>query len=51
LLQIPNLTTCPSSPAAREFISAAIPFDLLRKRKPLCKKQMLVMVRQRWTRW
>jgi hypothetical protein len=29
---IPNLTTCPTSPAAREPISVAIPFDLLRKR-------------------
>jgi hypothetical protein len=27
------ITTCPSSPAARESISVAIPIDLLRKRR------------------
>jgi hypothetical protein len=30
---IANLTTCPSSPAAREPISVVISYDLLRKRR------------------
>jgi hypothetical protein len=33
LVPIPNLTTCPSSPAIRESIFVAISFDLLRKRR------------------
>jgi hypothetical protein len=33
LRPIPNLITCPSCPAAREPISVAILFDLLRKKR------------------
>jgi hypothetical protein len=35
---IPNLSTCPSSPAAREPIFVAILFDLLRKKGALMQK-------------
>ncbi|SAM06726.1 hypothetical protein [Absidia glauca] len=38
LRPIPTLTTCPSSPAAREPISVAISFDLLRKGKVMVQK-------------
>jgi hypothetical protein len=34
----PNLTTCPSSPAAREPISVAISFDLLRLKEAMMQK-------------
>jgi hypothetical protein len=33
LRPIPNLTTCPSRPGARDPMSVAISFDLLRKRR------------------
>jgi hypothetical protein len=33
-----NLSKCPSSPGAREPISAAIPFDLLRKQEVMVQK-------------
>jgi hypothetical protein len=38
LSPIPNLTTCPSSPAAREPISVAIAFDHLRKKGAMVQK-------------
>ncbi|SAM06028.1 hypothetical protein [Absidia glauca] len=52
---IPNQTTCPSSPAAREAISVAIPSDQLRKKGAMMQKanvshgkpKMDMMVRRR----
>jgi hypothetical protein len=38
LRPIPNLTTCPSSPGAREPISVAIPFAHLRKNGAIMQK-------------
>jgi hypothetical protein len=35
---IPNLSTCPSISGAREPISVAIPFDLLRKNGAMSKR-------------
>jgi hypothetical protein len=35
LAPLSNIITCPSSPDAREPISVAIPFDLLRKKEAL----------------
>jgi hypothetical protein len=46
---IPNLSTCPPRPGAREPIPVTIPFDYLRKKEQWCKRQMLVMSSQRWT--
>jgi hypothetical protein len=48
LRPIPNLTTCSSSPAARELISVAISFDLLRKRRVM-ENVNVSNVRERWT--
>jgi hypothetical protein len=35
---IPNITTCPSSPGAREPISVVIRFDCLRKKEAMMQK-------------
>jgi hypothetical protein len=46
-----NPSPCPSSPAARDPVSVTIPLDHLRKKKSKdAKRQMLAIVRQRWTR-
>jgi hypothetical protein len=47
-----NSSTYPSSPGAREPTFVAILFELTRRKKEQgCKRQLLVMVRQRWARW
>jgi hypothetical protein len=51
LRQMPNLTLCPSSPAAREPISVVIPSDLPRKRRVMLKDVNASNARERWTRW
>jgi hypothetical protein len=38
LRPIPSLSPCPSSPANREPIFVAIPFDLLRKRRAMMQQ-------------
>ncbi|SAM02629.1 hypothetical protein [Absidia glauca] len=35
---IPNPTTCPSNPAARQTISVVIPIDMLSKRRAMMQK-------------
>jgi hypothetical protein len=37
--------------AAREFISVAITFDLLRKKRVMMEYVNVGNVRERWTRW
>jgi hypothetical protein len=49
LRPIPNLTTCPSSPAARELISVVLLFDLLRKRRVMMEDVNVSNVRERLT--
>jgi hypothetical protein len=48
LCPIPNLITLTPSPAAREPIAVAIPFDLLRKRRVLMQVNVS-NVRKKWT--
>jgi hypothetical protein len=48
LRPIPNLITSPISPAAREPISVAIPFDLVRKRRVTMEDVNVSNVRERW---
>jgi hypothetical protein len=49
LRPIPELTICPSSPAAREPLSFAISVDLLRKRRVMMDNVDVSNVRERWT--
>jgi hypothetical protein len=43
-----NWYTCPSSRAAREPISVAMSFDLLRKRRVMMEDVNVSNVRERW---
>jgi hypothetical protein len=49
LRPVPNLTTCPSSPAARKSTSVAILLNLLRKRRDLIEDVNVSNVRETWT--
>jgi hypothetical protein len=46
---IPDLTTGPFSPSAREPIPVVIPIDLLRKRRVMMEDVNVSKARERWT--